>query len=56
MIKIPVIRWGAPYESLENDSVVHFDTGEELATVGQANAGLIQRDMRKAAARPRSSP
>jgi acyl-CoA reductase-like NAD-dependent aldehyde dehydrogenase len=48
MINIPVLRWGAPYTSLETDSVVHFDTGEELAKVSLANGGLIQRDMRKA--------
>ena len=48
MIKIPVLRWGKPYESLETDTVLHFDTGEELAQVGMANAGLIQRDMRQA--------
>ncbi len=49
MIEIPVLRWGEPYESLESDPIVHFDTGEELAKVGLANAGLVQRDMRKAA-------
>jgi acyl-CoA reductase-like NAD-dependent aldehyde dehydrogenase len=48
MIRIPVLRWGQPYESLEIDRVVHFESGEELAEVGQANAGLIQRDRRKA--------
>lgn len=48
MINIPVLRWGNPYTSLETDTVVHFDTGEELAKVSLANAGLIQRDMRKA--------
>lgn len=48
MLDIPILRWGKPYESLEKDTVVHFETGEELATVSQANAGLIQRDMKKA--------
>jgi len=48
MINIPVLRWGSSYESLEADTVVHFDTGEELAKVSLANGGLIQRDMRKA--------
>ena len=47
MIHIPVLRWGKPYKSLDVSKVVHFETGEELAEVGQANAGLIQRDMRK---------
>src|SRR5437773_12233027 len=48
MVKIPVLRWGQLYESLELDKVVHFMTGETLARVSQANTGLIGRDMRKA--------
>ena len=50
MIQLPVIRWGQPYESLEFDQVTHFATGEPIAKVGRANAGMIQRDMRKAQA------
>ena len=49
MINIPVLRWGEPYESLETDEVIHHRTGEVLASVGQANPGLLARDMRKAA-------
>jgi acyl-CoA reductase-like NAD-dependent aldehyde dehydrogenase len=48
MINIPVLRWGKPYTSLETETIVHFDTGEELAKVSQANPGIIQRDMRQA--------
>jgi acyl-CoA reductase-like NAD-dependent aldehyde dehydrogenase len=48
MIHLPVLRWGQPYDSLEKDEVVHFSTGEPIATVSRANGGLIQRDMRKA--------
>ncbi len=48
MLEIPVIRWGKPYESLETTSVVHFNTGEPIATVGSANGGLVSRDMRTA--------
>lgn len=48
MLHIPVLRWGKPYESLEKDQVVHFLTGEPLATVSQANGGLLQRDLRQA--------
>ncbi|HET6883518.1 MAG TPA: aldehyde dehydrogenase family protein [Pirellulales bacterium] len=48
MLNLPVLRWGKPYESLENDTVVHFITGEPIAKVAQANAGLLQRDMRHA--------
>ncbi len=48
MIHIPVLRWGEPYKSLDLDKVVHFATGEALAEVSRANAGLVERDMRKA--------
>jgi len=48
MINIPVFRWGQPYESLDLDEVIHFDTGETLAKVGQANPGLLAKDMKKA--------
>jgi acyl-CoA reductase-like NAD-dependent aldehyde dehydrogenase len=48
MLHLPVLRWGAPYDSLEKDEVVHFSTGEPIATVSRANGGLIQRDARKA--------
>lgn len=49
MLEIPVIRWGQPYDSMEKAPVVHFETGEELAQMSQANGGLIKMDMRKAA-------
>ncbi len=48
MLHLPVLRWGEPYDSLEVDEVVHFATGEPIARVSRANAGLIQRDARKA--------
>ena len=47
-LKIPVLRWGKPYESLEVDEVKHFATGEPIAKVSQANGGIIGRDMRTA--------
>jgi acyl-CoA reductase-like NAD-dependent aldehyde dehydrogenase len=34
---------------MEVDTVVHFQSGEPIATVSRANGGLIHRDMRKAA-------
>ena len=34
MVKIPILRWGQPYESLELDKVVHFVTGETLIVDG----------------------
>src|SRR5881409_3310030 len=48
MLHIPVLRWGEPYKSLDLDKVVHFDSGEALAEVSRANAGLVERDMRQA--------
>src|SRR5881296_1438446 len=48
MLHIPVLRWGQPYTSIDVDEVVHFSTGEPIASVSRANGGLIQRDMRKA--------
>ncbi|MGB0741383.1 MAG: aldehyde dehydrogenase family protein, partial [Planctomycetaceae bacterium] len=47
MIDIPVVRWGQPYESLEKADVVHFETGEVMAQMSQANSGLVQMDSRK---------
>lgn len=49
MIEVPVIRWGQSYESMEKTPVVHFETGETVALMNQANAGLIKLDMKKAA-------
>src|SRR5262245_30905050 len=48
MVKIPILRWGQPYDSLALEKVVHFITGETLAEVGQANPGLLAKDMKKA--------
>jgi acyl-CoA reductase-like NAD-dependent aldehyde dehydrogenase len=48
MLNLPILRWGQPYTSLDQDTVVHFVTGEALARVSQANAGLLGRDMRLA--------
>jgi acyl-CoA reductase-like NAD-dependent aldehyde dehydrogenase len=48
MIKLPVIRWGQPYDSLEVAEVNHFATGEPIGRVCQAGGGIIKRDMRQA--------
>src|SRR3954470_14454599 len=48
MLKLPIIRWGQPYESLEVAEVMHFATGEPIAKVSQAGGGIIKRDMRTA--------
>ena len=48
MIHVPVLRWGKPYQSLETEVVEHFATGEPVAEVSRANAGIVSRDLRKA--------
>jgi acyl-CoA reductase-like NAD-dependent aldehyde dehydrogenase len=48
MLTLPVLRWGKPYESFDIDEVKHFFTGEPIARVGQANGGLVHKDMRQA--------
>lgn len=48
MLELPVLRWGKPYESLEKADVIHFETGEVLAKVHQANGGMLKMDMRHA--------
>ena len=47
MLDLPILRWGAPYTSLDVDEVVHFATGEPLARVSQSNPGLLTRAMRR---------
>ena len=48
MLNSPILRWGQPYTSLDQDEIVHFITGESLARVSQANTGLLGRDIRHA--------
>ena len=48
MITLSPLRWGKPYESLEFNDVVHFDTGEPIAKVGMVGGGIVGRDMKKA--------
>ena len=35
MVKIPVLRWGEPYQSLENDKVVESWAQMEIAKLMQ---------------------
>jgi acyl-CoA reductase-like NAD-dependent aldehyde dehydrogenase len=44
---LPVLRQGKPYESLEKVELTSVRTGEPIALVSQANAGMIRRDMRR---------
>lgn len=48
MITLSPLRWGKPYESLDFNDVVHFDTGEPIAKIGNVGGGIVGRDMRKA--------
>lgn len=47
MLHIPILRHGKPYESIDTIELVHHATGEPLAKVSQANAGLISRDVHR---------
>ncbi|MBI3269023.1 MAG: aldehyde dehydrogenase [Planctomycetes bacterium] len=44
-IHVPLLRRGLPYRSLDTLPVRHHATGETLAEVSQANAGLLRRDL-----------
>ncbi len=48
MLKLSALRWGKPYQSLETQEVVHFDTGEPIASISQVNGGMLQLDMKHA--------
>lgn len=47
MIEIPVLRHGQPYFSVEKTTLVHHASGAPVATVSQANSGLIVRDVHR---------
>src|SRR5579872_2882402 len=44
---IPILRRGQVYDSLDRVELTDVRTGEPVATVSQANAGLIRRDLRR---------
>jgi acyl-CoA reductase-like NAD-dependent aldehyde dehydrogenase len=45
MVHLPLLRAGRPYRSLEAQTVRDLRTGEPLASVSQANRGLIAKDL-----------
>src|SRR5690242_7533062 len=49
MLKLPVLRQGTPYYSLDVARVAHHRTREPFVEVSQANPGLIRRDLSKQA-------
>jgi len=47
MLSIPILRRGAPYESVEKIDLVHHAAGVPIARVSQANSGMIVRDVHR---------
>jgi len=45
MVHVPLLRLGRTYESIDQVELVHHATGEPVARVSQANAGLVARDV-----------
>ena len=45
MLKVPILRKGEPYTSLDVVRVPHHRTREPFVEISQANAGLIRRDL-----------
>ena len=44
---LPLLRQGKPYQSMDTVELRSVRNGEPVATVSQANAGLIRRDLRR---------
>ena len=44
---LPVLRRGAAYESLDHATLTDVRGGDAVARVGQANAALVRRDLRR---------
>ena len=53
MLHVPVLRAGRPYRSLKTVRLAAVGSGEAVAEVSQANAGLIGRDLVEAPTRAR---
>ncbi len=47
MPHIPILRHGEPYESIDTFDIVHHATGEAVANVSLANAGMLARDIHR---------
>jgi hypothetical protein len=45
MLHIPILRHGRPYRSIDVTTLVHHATGDPVAQMSIANAGLITRDI-----------
>ncbi|HET8644707.1 MAG TPA: aldehyde dehydrogenase, partial [Vicinamibacteria bacterium] len=42
---LPLLRRGRPYRSVDVVPLPHFRTRQPVATMSQANAGLVRRDL-----------
>jgi len=47
MLHLPILRWGVPYQSVNQVVTPHFRTREPFVSMSQANIGLIRRDLLK---------
>jgi hypothetical protein len=47
MLHLPILRWGVPYQSVNQVVTPHFRTRDPLVSMSQANLGLIRRDLLK---------
>ena len=47
MVHVPILRSGVPYESVAKIELYHHATGAPVATVSQANSGMIVRDLKR---------
>lgn len=47
MLHIPILRHGQPYDSVEKIQLVHHASNETVATVSQANSGMVGRDIHR---------
>ena len=47
MLSIPLLRHGQPYESVDKVTLVHHATGKPVASVSQANPGMVVRDVNR---------
>jgi len=45
MLHLPILRWGQPYQSVNQVVTPHFRTREPFVSMSQANIGLIRRDL-----------
>ena len=50
LLHLPVLRWGAPYRSLDRVRLADVRSGAPVVEVSQANPGLVARDLGRAAA------